>query len=325
MAEFIHSVMKPNETVAAGDVKTDDLPVNPLSHILLTVKFAQNLANTQTIFANIMALITKIEVLYKGSSEFSMNAYDAYASARYMVGFESWGMNNLGADNELRSFTWLIPFGRGVFNPIEAYPASKRGELILQTTFAAAFTNIDGVTYQVETVEMPDANPERYLRQTTLSRTPTATGEIEIDLPIGNRISDIILWGTTKPSVDTATRTIVDCKIQINNSERYYSRTNFETFHNMGGLRGQMPSAWGNHVHQYDAAAYAQYGDVSGPKMAYPPMSQYFYMPFDFNRNGHFALETQGLSDLELIITAGDTNPLRVIPCEMVESALRRA
>lgn len=322
--EFIHSVMKQNEAVAAAEVKTDDLPVNPISHILITLKFAQNLANTQALFANVMAMISKIEVLYKGSSEFSMNGYDAFACARYLVGYESWGVNISGADNELRSMTFLIPFGRKLYNPVECYPASRRGELILQTTFAAAFTNIDGVTYQVETLEMPEASPERYLRQTTLSRTPTATGEIEIDLPIGNRISDIILWGTTKPSASTATRTITDVKLQVNNQERYYSRTNFESLHNMAGMRLPAPAFWGEHIHQIDGAAFAQYMDTSAVKPVTHVMGLYLHMPFDFDLSGNFALQTQGLSDLELVITAGDTNPLRVIPCEIVEASNRR-
>lgn len=324
MAEFIHSVMKQNETVAAGDVKTDDLPVNPLSHVLLTLKFAQNLANTQTAFANVMAMISKIEVLYKGSSEFTLSGYDAYATGKLLNQFEQWSVNINGTDNELRSFTWLIPFGRQLYNPIECYPASRRGELILQTTFAAAFTNIDGVSYQVETIELPDASPERYLRQTTLARTPTATGEIEIDLPIGNRISDIVLWGTTKPVADTATRTIESAKIQINNVERYYARTNFESLHAMAGMLGAEPGAYGNHIHQIDGAAYAQYMDTSAVKPSHHTLAHYLWMPFDVLHDGLYALETQGLSDLEIVLVAGDTNPLRVIPCELVEAANRR-
>lgn len=325
MAEFIHSVMVPNESVTAGDIKTHDLPVNAMSHVLLTVKFAQNLANTQALFVNIMALITKIEVLYKGSSEFTLSGFDAYASAKLLLNFESWGVNAGGADNELRSFTWLIPFGRKLFNPIECYPASKRGELKLQTTFAAAFTNIDGVSYQVETIELPDANPERYLRQTTLGKTPTATGEDEIDLPIGNRISDLILFGTTVPAAATATRTIEYAKIQVDNQERYYSRSNFESLHNMAGMVGVMPSVWGNHFHQQDAAAFAQYQDNSVAKAGSHPLAQYMRMPFDFDMSGNYALETQGLSDLEIIISFGDTNAARVIPCELVEASLRRS
>lgn len=324
MSEFIHSVMKQNESVSASHVKTDDLPVNPLSFILLTLKFAQNLANTQALFANIMAMISKIEVLYKGSSEFTLNGFDAFATARLLLGFESWSVNAKGDDNELRSFTWLIPFGRRMYDPVECYPASKRGELQLQVSFASSFTNIDGVTYQVETLEIPDASPERYLRQTTLSRTPTATGDVEIDLPIGNRISDIVLWGTTIPSGATATRTIESAKLQVNNVERYYSKSNFESLHNMAGRLMPAPGYYGSHLHQSDGAAYAQYADTSVVKADNHVLANYLLMPFDVRRDGHFALETQGLSDLELVIAAGDTNPLRVIPCELVEASQRR-
>lgn len=321
--EFLESMMVSNESVSAGDVKTYDLPVNPLSHALLTMKFAQNQANTQLTFSNIPLMITKIEVLYKGASVFSMNGLDAIACARYLLGFESWGVNATGADNDLLSFTFLIPFGRKLFWPAECYPASMRGELILQVTFASSFTQIDGVTLQVQTFELLNASPERYLRQTTLTRTPTATGDVEIDLPIGNKISDVVLWGTTIPAADTATRTITDVRLQVNNVEKYYTKGFYESLHNMAGMKLPAPGYWGNHIHQQDAAAFAQYQDSSAVKPANHILSNHIHLPIDVNVDGEFILDTKGLSDLELVINAGDTNPLRVLPCEIVSAAER--
>ena len=43
--EFIHSVLAQNEAVTAGTVISYDLPVNPLSFIMCTLKFQQNKAN----------------------------------------------------------------------------------------------------------------------------------------------------------------------------------------------------------------------------------------------------------------------------------------
>ena len=198
---FTHSVLAPNETVTAGTVVPYDLPVNPLSHILLTLKFAQNVADKQLAFENVLAMLSRIEVLYKGSSVFSMSGLDAYAVGLLVCGFESWGINAGGDDNELRSFTFLVPFSRKLYDPRECYPRSTRGELILMITYAAAFTEIDGVSAQIETVTLPDAAPERFLRCTTLAVTPTATGEMWFDLPIGNTLSDIVLYGTTIPLI----------------------------------------------------------------------------------------------------------------------------
>lgn len=323
MAQFLQSMLASNESVAVSNLKSDDLPVHPLSHVLVTLKFAQNQANTQLTFANIAAMITRLEVLYKGSAVFSMSGLDCLAVGRFIVGFESWGLNMTGADNDLMSFTFLVPFGRKLFDPKECYPASMRGELILQTQFASSFTQIDAVTYQVETFELLGANPEKYLRMTTLSRTPTATGDTEIDLPIGNKLSDIVLWGTTIPAADTATTTIQNVRLQVDNVERYYTRTFFESLHNASGRLMPPPGYWGSHIHQIDGASFAQYMDTSPTKPSNHILSNHLHMPIDIHRDGQFELNTRGLSDLELVIDAGDTNPIRVIPCEIVSSADR--
>jgi hypothetical protein len=83
------------------------------------------------------------------------------------------------------------------------------------------------------------------------------------------------------------------------------------------------PGYWGNHIHQIDGAAFAQYMDTSAVKPSNHVLANHLHMPIDIHRDGQFMLDTKGLSDLELVIDAGDTNPLRVIPCEIVSSSDR--
>lgn len=64
--------------------------------------------------------------------------------------------------------------------------------------------------------------------------------------------------------------------------------------------------------------------DSSAVKQDTHPLGNHIWLPFDYDRSGHYALMTQGLSDLEIVINAGDTNPLRVIPVELVEAGQRR-
>lgn len=323
MPRFIHSVLAQNETITANTVVSYDLPVNPLSHILLTVKFAQDQANTQLTFANIAAMLSKVEVLYKGSAVLSMNGIDALAAGIFVGGFESWGVNALGADNELRSFTYLLPLTRFLYSPRECYPSSTRGELILQVTYASSFTQIDGASAQIETIELPDASPERYLKMTTLSVTPSATGELDIDLPIGNDISDLVLWGTTIPTGATATTTIQYIQLLLDNERKWFSQSNFETLHGMAGRLRAAPGYWGSHTHDLADAAYAQYMDTSPPDPVNHILSNHLHVPFDVTKDGLYILPTAGLSSLSCRISAGDTNPLRVIPCEIVSAARR--
>lgn len=323
MARFIHSVLQQNVAVVAGTVVSEDLPVNPLSHIFITLKFSQNQADTQLTFANIAAMLTKIEVLFKGSAVFSMSGIDAMAAGLFILGFESWGVNADGGDDDLRSFTFIVPLTRSLYSPRECYPASTRGELILQMTYAATFTQIDLVTAQIETIELPDASPERFLRMTTLSVTPASTGELDVDLPIGNDISDIVLFGTTIPTGSTATRTIEFIQLLMNNERKFYSQSNFETLHNMAGRKRAAPGYWGSHTHQTDGAIFAQFADVTAVDAADHILSNHLHVPFDVTGDGIYILQTAGLSGLKLRIDAGNTSALRVIPCEIVSAARR--
>jgi len=317
MARFIHSVLSQDTTVAAGDVNTLDLPVNPLSHILITMRFVQNLANTFLVFANILALIDRIEVLFKGSAVYSMSGADCVACGLFINGFESWGVNADGNDNDLRSFTFLVPLTRTLYDPNECFHRSRRGELQLQITYNATFTEIDGVTEQIETVELPDAVPRHFLKQTTLSVTPGATGQLDINLPIGNDITDLVLFGTTIPAAAVATTTINDVRILVDNVTEFYSLANFETVHNMAGRQRAAPGYWGSHVHQDTAALYNQFQDVSVNAPADHILSQYLHVPFDVLKDGVYRLETGGKSDVIVRIDAGDTSAVRVIPAEL--------
>ncbi|GAI79121.1 unnamed protein product, partial [marine sediment metagenome] len=130
----------------------------------------------------------------------------------------------------------------------------SRGELVLQVSYASSFVGIDDGQLQVEAVELPDAHPERFLKMTTSHVTPTGDKEFDVELPIGNQISDIVLWGTTIPSSEVTTRSIAKIQVRKNNSEFMYSTANFETIHNMMGRVRAAPGYWGSHTHDILAA-----------------------------------------------------------------------
>jgi len=320
---FTHSVVVPNESVTAGTSPSWDLPVSPLSHCLLTIKFAQNQANTQLAFANIAAMIDKVEVLYKGSGVTSLNGIDLLACGLFVCNFESWGINANGDDNDLLSFTFLIPFGRRLYSPVECYPSQSRGELVLQITWAASFTQIDGVSLQVEAVELPGATPERFLKMTTSAVTPTGTTEFDMELPIGNQISDIVLWGTTIPAADVATRTISRIQVRKNNSEFMYSTTNFETLQNMSGMVRAAPGYWAGHEHRELGAAFAQYSDNSLVKPGNHILANHLHVPFDIRQDGMHILQTSDANDLNIRIKPDVAAAVRMIPCEIVAVGAR--
>lgn len=319
--EFIHSVLAQNQAVVAGTVISYDLPVNPLSFILLTLRFQQNKADLQMDWDNVDALLAKVEVLYKGSAIFSANGSDIEALGGMLLGYTPWINNRLGADNEYTFFTFLIPLGRKPYLPEECFPRSTRGELILQLTYQAAFSEIDNVSAQIETIELPDAAPERFLRVTTLSVTPTAAGELDVELPIGNQLAAVLFFGTTIPLADANLQTLTYSQLLIDNVRRYFSHTNFECWRQMAALRYPPPIAHGYHFHQLDDAAYAQYMDTSIVKYRNDRTLQHLFWDFDPLRDDRYLLDTKGASDVVARLYAGDTSALRVLPCELVAAA----
>lgn len=321
MAKYRQSLLSDGETVTAATLITKDLPVNPLSHLLITLNMAQNLANTQMVLADMLGVFSKIEVLASGSPVISMSGADLAAMNMLMHDFSPSRQNSNGADNELVTWTWLVPFGRKTFDPTECYPESKRGELQLQLTPAAAFTHIDTTTLFVEAVELLDATPAAYLRATTKAYTPAATGEGDIPLPIGNPLAGILLFGTTIPSGATATTTIDKLAMIADNASDVFVGSRFETLRGGIGCRCRPHLEHGSHIHQIDAAAYAQYMDSSASKYNNDGVSNYLFLDFDPNRDGTYLYPTADLNSLNLRITAGDTNAIRVIPVEQIAVA----
>jgi len=305
--QFIHSVLAHEETVAAGTVVSYDLPVNPLSHTLVTLKYAQNKADDMVVFGYVLAIIDKIEVLYKGSAVYSMSGADAFAAGVLVNGFESWYMNEDANDDDERSLTLLIPHTRRLYDPTECFPRTMRGELILQITYAAAFTDIDTVRAQIETVEIPEAAPEQFIKATTLTRTPAAAGQVDIELPIGNLISECVLYGATIPAGDADTATLDRVEVLVDNRNQFYTEASLETLHNMAGRMGPAPGCQGYHVHRLTQAAYAQWDDTSPVIAADHTLSNYLHLPFDIFRDGRFALETAGKSDVVVRLDTDDT------------------
>ena len=319
MAVFTHSVVAQNEAVTAGTVVSYDLPVSPMSFVVLTLKFLQNLANTQILIANIMAALSKVETLYKGQAINSMSGLDLGALNAHILGFVPWAVNYMGDNDNVLSYSWIVPFGRTPYSPNEAFPATKRGELVLQITYPAAFTNIDAVHCQVESVELPEASPSQFIKATTLVGTPAATGQFDVSLPIGNVISDLLLWGTTIPAAGVTTRTITDLQVRKGNKEIFFSKANFESLHAIQGLFANMPVQFGSHIHQIDGAAFAQYMDTSAVKAANHMFPNHLHVALDVLGDGSYALETADATSLCVRVTAGDTNALRVIPVEIVK------
>lgn len=324
--EFIQSIMAHDEAVTLGTVVTYDLPVNPLSHILINI-IGEHKALDASFVANpfnICDVFKKIEVLYKGSAVYSMTGKDAVAAGVFVNGFETWDVNSQEIENAHWTWTVLVPLTRILYSPVECFPRTTRGELILQITY----DNGDNVHYwddfvvQIETVELPDASPTQFIKQTTLSLTPTASIPFDLSLPIGNPISELVVYQwAVQSGVDV--RSAADkMEILVDNKNHFYPESFVESLQNMAGRMRCPPGYWGNHVHKLidaEAPAQGQYTSAPIPKTVW--MQRWLHIPFDIFRNGEYALETAGKSDVTLRFDVVKPGEFRVIPVEVVASA----
>lgn len=297
--QYNRSVIAQNTSIAASQVITLDLPVNPLSHLMVNLQ-GLNVTDEATL-AQILARMTKIEVLHRGASIFSMSGTDTHALNAIYFGQMPILTNQIATDNATRNVTLIVPFGRKLYNPEECFPATRKGELQLQITFSASEAEIDNLVLQVEAIELFGAAPKQFLKLTTLTKTPTATGDLDIDLPINNRLAGITVFSTTVPTTTATTKTVNSVKMLADNKENMFSLSNWESLH------GELLNRIG-HREDYDGSA--DNDDIR----------QYAHMDFSPERSDEFLVDTKSFANLKLRVNAGDTNVLRLFPWEMVLS-----
>jgi hypothetical protein len=256
MAEFIHSILETNALVAADGDEVVDLPVNPLSVILLQLS-PLNETSTITTYSMLEALlssVTSIRVTHKGASVFDASGLDTAALALLWHGFEVWQSNVVETDNDRRSIVLPICFGRRPYDSKECFPETRKGELQLAMTFDIAAAGFDGLRRSVETIELLDAEPEFVQKVTTLAQTLGATGQQDVDLPIGNVLRAILCFGTTGFAGAAPTPTLGRLSVFKDNRQIGYSASDFEVLRGILGLKGRRFPAGFRHIHSVNAA-----------------------------------------------------------------------
>jgi len=319
--EFFRSVIANDITAADGTV-TYNLNIRPTSHLVYTVKVLNAGANTKATLAQILGGVENIQVSRFGQNILSVSAVDLYALNCILLGREPWQENVRNLDDSTRALSLIIPFGRKLYNPAECMPANSAGELTLQLTLDIADTGYDGMITLIEQIELPGATPANMLKYCTKAYTPTATGAAEVDLPRGNPYTGILLWGTTVPTGIVWTTTIDQIRLLVNNEEHYYGNTHWEALHGELINRCAPAGAWGEKIHlENSATAYTQNADTNAEEACDTALNNHAYMDFAPGGNDDFILGTADLAGLKLEVTAGDTNPTRITPVELMKAS----
>lgn len=295
--KYRRSVIAQDQSVAASSITTFDLPVNPLSFLMVTMRFL-NVTDEGTL-AEVLARITNVTVTRFGATIFSASGADMHKLNAIMLGGMPILSNQVATDNAARYITMMIPFSRTPYSPLEGLPATSRGELKLQIEMSATETAVDNLSLQIEAIEMLGATPKQYLKITTLSLTPVSGVENDATLPIGNKLAGIAIFSTTVPTGTSYTTSADKVRLLVDNVEDTIASANWETMH------GELIRKVG-HQEAYDASADND------------DLSLYALLDFAPLNDDQYLVETKGKSSVVLKITGGDTNAIRVFPIEVV-------
>lgn len=320
---YLRSIVTDFQTLtASADIVPVDLPVNPLSHLVLTINLEVNgtqaALNTFRYMDPFLQAVSSLSVRHRGENIIDGNLQDIAVMNALLTGWCPWGREFQGADNTFRSMSFPISFARKPYWHEEAFPATQRGNLRFFMTAGAAPSGFDNMQWALESVELIEDNPVQFLKYTTLTRALVATGRQRILLPIGNELLGLLLFDPTDEIDATETYAFGKVKILKDNVEQYQSVTNWEAI--AAELSRRVPgwgSAWG-HRHEQAAAD----TNVGGPVQLtadLPPL-QYGFIDWDPLMDGSFSLETEGAADLQLDMDSDvSTGTVRVMPVELVK------
>jgi hypothetical protein len=319
MPRLFHSVAVQEKAVSADGVEVFDLAVNPLSVVLLNIR-PLNDTGTLANFANTLSLaaaFNRVSILHKGAAVVSLRGEDLCALNYYRHGIVPYEANGDDVDNERRCMTLPIMLGKFAYDPSSCFPASRRGELTMELDVDIADTGYDGFRYSVETVELLDAKPREYERKTSVSKTFAATGFQDFDLPNGQLVRGVMLWGTTAFDGASPAPSWGRVELVLDNQQLGYASTDFEVLHQLSQLMGRQPPSAASHLHEFEPAAGVR--TLGLPRMVGKNgWDQYAYLDLDPTRDDVYSVNTAGSSSFLLRANVETADAVRAILVERI-------
>lgn len=292
---FLHETSVTERTLNAGDNGPFDLPVNPVSFLLL--HFRADCAAGAADFQQLIGHIQSIVVSFKGTQILSMSGVDLARAVHFLWGKAVLIENFNAVAPALVSFTLPIPFTRKPYWSKEAFPATRRGEFNILINRAAALTNIANPVFSIEVVQLLEAEPTQFMKMVTLSRAIIA-GDADFELPIGNPFVGLQIFSPTAMGNAPISETIRRMRLLLDNVEYDYSDTAFDCARFIGWLRG------------HDFQAYASLPSI---------IRNYSFMDFDPMMDDSFMVDTEGRASVRLRFVPDVGGTVRVTPFELVK------
>lgn len=318
MPKLLHNIAVPEAAIAADGIQSYDLAVNPLSVVLLKLAPLNDtgtLANFARPF-DVCKALNRVSILYLGQSIVSLRGEDLASMNWLRYGMLPWDSNNDNVDNERRCVTLPLFLGKWPFDPAECFPATRRGELILECDFDIADTGYDGLRFQADTIELLDAKPKAFERRVQISQTFGATGTNDVDLYAGNKTRGILLFGTTSYDGAAPAPSWGRLRVLLDNQEAGYANIDWETLMSYPALMGRTP-AMANHRHTLDATV-AGITETTNTFDADDDFKNYAYIDYDLTRDDAYILDTSGATRFQIRAEAETADAVRAIQVEVM-------
>ncbi len=316
---FIHNVIVEEQDPAADAILEHDLPVNPLSGLLLEIKPLNETA-TITNFQNAVGLIdafNSIRVMFRGQTIMDIRGRDLYAALIHRWRVDIAQSNHVSTNNDRRSLILPILFGRHWGDRNEGIPETRSGELVLRLDVDVASAGYDDLRYQIEALELPGARFSHFTRMTTIAQTFAATGQNDVVLPTEWDKRGILVFNTTEFAGAAPTPGLGRLSVLVNGVERGYSSTDFERLRGLLGAMGKPTPRYDEHEHWVIVDTTV---DVftSTNELQDAPLDEYAYLDFDLTGDDTYNLQTRGENRVVLRSDAEVAEAMRVIPIEKV-------
>jgi len=326
MPQILRTTLIADEAQAADATINFDLPVNPLSAVLLTVKALNNVLTDYRYAAALLSMITDLRISYRGGSIIHGSLTDLAVLFSRLSDWGPWLGNAVEVDNDVRSITVPLCFGRRPYDPDECFPASRRGDLVMSMAVDISVPGADGLIIQAETIELLEAQPKHFTKVTTTAKVNNAIIEHDIDLPIGNDLVAILLRDASPPSGATFNAQFGKVALEADNVEIGYAETNWETLHGELMRRRANMHALLPHVHSVNAAGAGRETTLQQQEGVGVPgtiLDNYAYIDFDPLDDNQYLLKTSGAARLNLRVTTeiAIAGAMRVLPVELVPVA----
>jgi hypothetical protein len=322
MARFLRTIVRDFTTLSStGEISLEDLPVNPVSALILTLRGEQPAAQVTNAFDwlnDFLAAVDNVRIIRSGENLIQGNLPDLMMVNAALTGYVPHGTHASGAA-ALRSMSFLLSLSRRPYWPEEALPAQRRGVysfgMNVLDTSPGTLTTLE---WALEAIELPEATPTRYLKYTTRTHAISTTGRRRLTMPIGNRIMGVLLFDPESEITTTELFFWDKVKVLKDNVEQYYAESNWESLRADLGMRIHGVNTRFGHAHGHAAADTSVGQELHLENRA--PL-QYGYLDFDPLMDGSYALETVGASDVELDASSTtNTGTARFLPVELVET-----